>query len=190
MFAILFVAGDLQPRARADQARRGVARREGRRAQGGRHVRVDRREADHELGSGRRASSSTHKAGDQVQIVVDRGGEQHRQGRRRSRSTSSTVRSAVVAGISATVVTPQPVVRAGRSRWRRAAWSRSAHEAVDALGQIFSPSGMSKYFHVLAGTDKSKAANEQRFLSPVGFAQVASHAVDRGLGRGRRACCS
>jgi membrane-associated protease RseP (regulator of RpoE activity) len=54
------------------------------------------------------------------------------------------------------------------------------HEAVDALGQIFSPSGISKYMHVLAGTDKSKADNQQRFLSPVGFAQVASHAVEAG----------
>ena len=33
---------------------------------------------------------------------------------------------------------------------------------------------------MLAGTDKSKAANDQRFLSPVGFAQVAAHAVTAG----------
>ena len=65
-----------------------------------------------------------------------------------------------------------------------------AHQAVDALGQIFSPSGMAKYFHVLAGTDKSKADNSQRFLSPVGFAQVAAHAVERRAGSRWSGCCS
>jgi membrane-associated protease RseP (regulator of RpoE activity) len=54
------------------------------------------------------------------------------------------------------------------------------HDAVTALGQIFSPSGMSRYIHVLSGSDKTQASNEQRFLSPVGFAQVASHAVSAG----------
>ena len=55
-----------------------------------------------------------------------------------------------------------------------------AHESIDALGQIFSPSGMTKYFHVLAGTDKNKVDQSQRFLSPVGFAHVAADAVDSG----------
>ena len=54
MFAILFVAGDLR-HERAHQARRGVARRAGRRPQGRRHARVDRRQAHHEVGTGRRA---------------------------------------------------------------------------------------------------------------------------------------
>jgi membrane-associated protease RseP (regulator of RpoE activity) len=55
-----------------------------------------------------------------------------------------------------------------------------AHEATTELGKMFSPSGISRYFHVLSGSDKSEAANQQRFLSPVGFAQVASHAVRDG----------
>jgi len=119
-----------------------------------------------------------HKAGDQVEIVVVRDGQPL------TKDVTLTQKvvdgqQGVVAGIAATVVTPQP------SLFHSIAMAPGGvvtvgHDAIDALGQIFSPSGMTKYFHVLAGTDKSQQSNEQRFLSPVGFAQVASHAVRDG----------
>jgi len=119
-----------------------------------------------------------HQVGDRVAIVVQRGENVVTKDVTLARHVYDG-RAAVVAGISATVVVPRP----GFVRSLTLAPGEVvsvAHQAIDALGQIFSPSGMTQYFHVLAGTDKSKAANDQRFLSPVGFAQVAAHAVTAG----------
>ena len=119
-----------------------------------------------------------HKGGDQIQIVVQRGSQQLTKD---VTLTQETVQgqTGVLAGISADVIVPHP-------SFFKALWLAPgavvsvADDAVDALGQIFSPSGISKYFHVLSGSDKSKADNQDRFLSPVGFAQVAAHAVTAG----------
>ncbi len=119
-----------------------------------------------------------HKAGDQVRLVVARGDNLVTRDVTLARHVYDG-QAAVVAGISATIVVPQPSLVRSITMAPGAVIS-VGHEAIDALGQIFSPSGMSRYFHVLAGTDKTKASNEQRFLSPVGFAQVASHAVSAG----------
>ena len=119
-----------------------------------------------------------HHAGDRVDIVVRRGTQMV------SREVTLTRhvfdgQSEVVAGITASVQVPHPSFL--HSLWMAPGEVVSVgHQAIDSLGQIFSPSGMAKYFRVLAGTDKSKTDNEQRFLSPVGFAQVASHAVSAG----------
>jgi len=119
-----------------------------------------------------------HKAGDVVQFVVERDGQQVT----RDVTLAQTIfdgQKVVVAGITTTVETPQPGVIHSLTMAPRGVIT-VGHDAVTALGQIFSPSGIARYFHVLAGTDKSQQANEQRFLSPVGFAQVATHAVDAG----------
>ena len=119
-----------------------------------------------------------HKAGDVVQFVVERDGQQVT----RDVTLAQTIydgQKVVVAGITTTVVTPKPGV-VGALAKAPGGVITVGHDAVTALGQIFSPSGIARYFHVLAGTDKSQASNEQRFLSPVGFAQVATHAVRAG----------
>lgn len=177
MFALLFVAGDLR-HERALTKLGGVslgARAAGIKA-GDTLVSID----------GKRITSwdqvagviQHHHAGDRVRFVVDRGGQLV--------TTDVTLaqhvydgQKAVVAGISTTLVVPHP------SFVRSVTMAPGeviavGHEAVTALGSIFSPSGMSKYFHVLSGSDKTKAANDQRFLSPIGFAQVAAHAVTAG----------
>jgi membrane-associated protease RseP (regulator of RpoE activity) len=118
-----------------------------------------------------------HHAGDHVEIVVVRNGE--RLTKDVTLSQRGDGQKGVVAGISASIVTPQPSLLNSIAKAPGGVVT-VGHEAVDALGQIFSPSGMAKYFRVLAGTDKTQQANEQRFLSPVGFAQVASHAVRDG----------
>jgi membrane-associated protease RseP (regulator of RpoE activity) len=119
-----------------------------------------------------------HEAGDVVRFVVDRDGRPIT----RDVTLTQTIfdgRKLVVAGITTTVITPKPgLVRS--FTMAPGAVVTVGHDAVTALGQIFSPSGIARYFHVLAGTDKSQASNDQRFLSPVGFAQVATHAVDAG----------
>jgi membrane-associated protease RseP (regulator of RpoE activity) len=119
-----------------------------------------------------------HKAGDQIRIVVERNGEQVTKDVT-LRGATLEGQHAVLAGISAAVVIPHPgliesvYLAPGRV-------VTVAHEAIDSLGQIFSPSGISQYMRVLTGSDKSQKANQERFLSPVGFAQVASHAVAAG----------
>ena len=119
-----------------------------------------------------------HRAGDRVVIVVNRDGEAITKDVVLTQRVQDGQKT-VIAGVAATVVTPQPSFL--RSIAMAPAGVVSAgHLAIDALGQVFSPSGIAKYFHVLAGTDKSQQANQQRFLSPVGFAQVASHAVNAG----------
>jgi RIP metalloprotease RseP len=49
-------------------------------------------------------------------------------------------------------------------------------ESVKALGHVFSPTGISEYLDNLSGRQES----DTRFLSPVGFAQVANKAVEAG----------
>ncbi len=119
-----------------------------------------------------------HHAGDVVQFVVDRDGQSVTRDVTLTQQVYDS-QKVVVAGITTTVVTPQPgLIRS--LTMAPGAVVTVGHDAVTALGEIFSPTGIARYFHVLAGTDKSQQANDQRFLSPVGFAQVATHAVDAG----------
>lgn len=53
-------------------------------------------------------------------------------------------------------------------------------DSVKALGSIFSPSGISNYFRILSGDTSEETDQNKRFLSPVGFGQVANQAVDSG----------
>jgi membrane-associated protease RseP (regulator of RpoE activity) len=45
---------------------------------------------------------------------------------------------------------------------------------------MFSPSGISNYFRILSGDKSENTQQDQRFLSPVGFGQVANDAVQAG----------
>ncbi len=164
--------------AGVDAPRRDVARRQGCRPPAGRHPRVDRRHADLRVESGRgrrrqarRGRRRTVRRRPQRRVVT------------RDVTLTQTIyedgQKAIVAGIKTTVVTPKPgVVRS--LVMAPAGVVTVGHEAVDALGKIFSPSGISRYFSVLTGSDKSQEANLARPLSPVGFAQVATHAVSAG----------
>jgi membrane-associated protease RseP (regulator of RpoE activity) len=122
---------------------------------------------------------SEYDAGDVVRFVVDRNGEQLTRDVTLTQTIYDDGHKAIVAGIRTTVETPQPSLVSSFVKAPGGVVT-VAHEAVKALGEIFSPSGISRYFSVLSGTDKSEEANQQRFLSPVGFAQVATHAVDAG----------
>jgi membrane-associated protease RseP (regulator of RpoE activity) len=82
-------------------------------------------------------------------------------------------------GISPSVVVPklsfgQAVVEAPKQTFD-IGW-----ESVKALGSIFSPSGISNYFHILAGDNGKDVNQNNRFLSPVGFGVVAVDAVKAG----------
>ena len=45
---------------------------------------------------------------------------------------------------------------------------------------MFSPSGISNYFRMLTGDNEHADRPEQRFVSPVGFGQLAIDAVEAG----------
>ncbi|MDQ1479444.1 MAG: hypothetical protein QOI44_305, partial [Actinomycetota bacterium] len=177
MFTILFIAGDTRNEralTKLDQVTVG-AKDAGLRA-GDQLVSID----------GRRITQwvqvagviGTHHAGDTVRFVVDRDGVPVTKDVKLTQQVLDG-RTRVLAGISATIVVPHPGF-VGSIAKAPGGVITVAHEAVSALGSIFSPSGMSKYFHVLAGTDKNKADQNTRFLSPIGFATVAAHAVDAG----------
>jgi membrane-associated protease RseP (regulator of RpoE activity) len=177
MFTILFIAGDTRNEralTKLDQVTVG-AKDAGLRA-GDQLVSID----------GRRITQwvqvagviGKHHAGDTVRFVVDRHGVPVTKDVKLTQQVLDG-RTRVLAGISATIVVPHPGF-IGSIEKAPGGVITVAHEAVSALGSIFSPSGMSKYFHVLAGTDKNKADQNTRFLSPIGFATVAAHAVDAG----------
>ncbi len=119
-----------------------------------------------------------HHVGEQVQIVVQRAGVRLTKEVKLKQQLVDG-QNVVLAGIAAEGAVPHPSVLRSLVLAPREVLT-VAHEAVSALGQIFSPSGIARYFHVLAGTDKSQAANQQRFLSPIGFGEVAVKAVDAG----------
>ena len=121
---------------------------------------------------------ATHHAGETLRFVVDRGGATVAKNVVLTQHVFEG-QTQVIAGISATVIVPRPGFF-GSLQQAPGGVIAVAHESISALGTIFSPSGMSKYFHVLAGTDKNKTDQNTRFLSPIGFATVAAHAVDAG----------
>jgi membrane-associated protease RseP (regulator of RpoE activity) len=177
MFTIFFVAGDTRNErflTRLDQVSVG-AKAAGLRA-GDRIVEIgDKRITDWSQVAG---AIEHHKAGDHVQIVVDRGGVPVTKDVELTQSVLDG-QTHVIAGISATILVPHPGFFGSIAKAPGGVVT-VGHEAISALGTIFSPSGMSKYFHVLAGTDKNKADQNARFLSPIGFATTAAHAVDAG----------
>ncbi|HZQ26171.1 MAG TPA: RIP metalloprotease [Acidimicrobiales bacterium] len=60
---------------------------------------------------------------------------------------------------------------------------RLAVDTVSAIGHIFSPSGVSSYASELTGrsSPRNSSGGEVRFLSPVGFVQVAGQAAQSGI---------
>ncbi len=78
-----------------------------------------------------------------------------------------------------------PLAAIGRSTTQTGVYT---WETLKALGQIFSPDGISNYFGVLTGTQAGDGSGQAvddgsdvRFLSPVGFARIASQAARAGI---------
>jgi membrane-associated protease RseP (regulator of RpoE activity) len=95
------------------------------------------------------------------------------------KSTEAGSEGRVVAGIGPHVTVPHPgIVSAVTDAPRQivdVSW-----ESVKAIGTVFSPSGISNYFRVLSGDQGSNTNQNQRFVSPVGFGQLANDAVKSG----------
>ena len=85
----------------------------------------------------------------------------------------------VIAGVSPGHVLPHPGVVTSLAQAPRQV-ADFGWVSIKAIGSMFSPSGVSNYFRVLSGDDSSKTNQSQRFVSPVGIAGVATHAVRAG----------
>jgi membrane-associated protease RseP (regulator of RpoE activity) len=83
------------------------------------------------------------------------------------------------AGVSPQEHVPHPGLVGAAVKAPRAVVS-VAGDSVKALGTVFSPSGISNYLKILSG-DKGKDVDQsKRFVSPVGFGQLANNAVRAG----------
>ena len=86
------------------------------------------------------------------------------------------------AGIAPTVHVPSVNPAAAVIEAPRQVWS-IAGASVSALGDRFSPSGISSYWHVLTTDNKdtnSPQASSERFVSVVGFGRLAIQATESG----------
>jgi membrane-associated protease RseP (regulator of RpoE activity) len=82
-----------------------------------------------------------------------------------------------VAGVAPEVFVPQPGLAASLAGAPRDVGA-VAVDAVQALGSMFSPSGLGNYYRLLVGDQT--ADDNKRFISPAGYASVASEAVKAG----------
>jgi membrane-associated protease RseP (regulator of RpoE activity) len=94
-------------------------------------------------------------------------------------STNKALNGRVVFGISPSVHVPHPGV-IGSALAAPKLVGEITVDSVQALGKMFSPSGISNYFRILSGDKSENTQQDQRFLSPVGFGQVANDAVQAG----------
>jgi len=118
------------------------------------------------------------RAGDTVHFVVRRGNEDVPISVVLQQSTDPSVKR-VVAGISPDYVVPRPglvtsVVEAPK-QVADIGW-----ESIKAIGTMFSPSGISNYFHILSGDTGTHVDQSKRFVSPAGVGALANDAVKSG----------
>ncbi len=85
----------------------------------------------------------------------------------------------IVAGVVSRVNVPRPGLVASAVAAPRQV-GEVGWESVKALGSMFSPSGISNYFRILSGDKGTNTDQSKRFVSPVGFGQLANNAVKSG----------
>ncbi len=116
--------------------------------------------------------------GDQVRFVVRRG-DQPLDYTVTLAASADQGPKRVVAGIVSHVAVPQPGLLASAAAAPREV-GQVGWESVKALGSMFSPSGISNYFRILSGDESKSTDQSKRFVSPVGFGQLANNAVKSG----------
>jgi membrane-associated protease RseP (regulator of RpoE activity) len=118
------------------------------------------------------------RAGEVVHIVVRRGDRVIGYDVTLREVTDEGV-TRVVAGVAAQVHVPQPGLGASIATAPRQVFEMS-WDALKSLGTMFSPSGISNYFRILAGETGEDTNPQNRFVSPIGFGKLASDAVKAG----------
>jgi membrane-associated protease RseP (regulator of RpoE activity) len=118
------------------------------------------------------------RAGEVVQFLVRRNGDELTLPVTLQQSTDPGDKR-VIAGVSPSTVVPHPgVVTAITQAPKQVA--DQAWFSIKAIGQMFSPSGISNYFRILSGNTSSGTNQNQRFVSPVGAGHLATEAVRAG----------
>jgi membrane-associated protease RseP (regulator of RpoE activity) len=117
-------------------------------------------------------------AGDVVRFSITRNGDDLTLPVTLSQSTDPTDKR-VIAGVSPGSLVPHPgiftsVVQAPKQV------ADQGWLSIKAIGAMFSPAGISNYFRILTGDTSTKTNQQNRFVSPVGVAGVASDAVRAG----------
>ena len=112
-------------------------------------------------------------------IVVSRDGQLHDYYLPLTKALLPNGETRALAGVASKPHVPQPgfltsVAEAPRQT-ADAGWA-----SIKALGTMFSPSGISNYWHVLSGDQGKNVKQDQRFVSPVGFGSLANDAVKAG----------
>jgi membrane-associated protease RseP (regulator of RpoE activity) len=124
------------------------------------------------------AGEQPRAAGDTVEFVVQRG-DQVLTFPVVLQDTGDPADRRVIAGVASRVHIPHPSMvtslRKAPVQIADVTW-----ESVKALGGMFSPSGISNYFRILSGDTGENTDESQRFVSPVGFGQLANNAVRAG----------
>jgi membrane-associated protease RseP (regulator of RpoE activity) len=116
--------------------------------------------------------------GDTVRFVVQRG-EQVLDFEVTLRQSADAGPKRIVAGVVSRVNLPRPGLVASVAAAPRQV-GEIGWESVKALGSMFSPSGISNYFRILSGDESKSTDQSKRFVSPVGFGQLANNAVKSG----------
>jgi membrane-associated protease RseP (regulator of RpoE activity) len=127
------------------------------------------------------------EAGDSVRVVVRRGDEvfdKNVELRVALDEDGKVYKDAngqtrLIAGLKPDTYLPRPGVLGSLALAPREVGSVTV-ESVQALGSVFSPSGVANYFRILSGDTSENTDQSKRFLSPVGFGQVANQAVRSG----------
>jgi membrane-associated protease RseP (regulator of RpoE activity) len=119
------------------------------------------------------------EAGDNVRFVVRRGDQILTRNVKLQSVAEEGEEPRLIAGILPKVYIPRPGLAASITQAPRRVAS-VANDSVKALGTVFSPSGLSNYYHLLAGDKGDDVEEDKRFLSPVGYAQVSYHAIKAG----------
>jgi membrane-associated protease RseP (regulator of RpoE activity) len=123
-------------------------------------------------------SSHPAHAGDVVQFLVRRGDNEITLPVTLQESTDPTVKR-VIAGVAPTTIVPHPAILTAVTQAPKQVVDE-AWFSIKAIGQMFSPSGISNYFRILSGDTSSKTNQDQRFVSPAGAGRLATEAVRAG----------
>jgi membrane-associated protease RseP (regulator of RpoE activity) len=119
-----------------------------------------------------------HVPGDTVPVVVRRGEQVIDYDVTLQASTDAGPKR-LVAGVVSKIYLPKPGLLASVAAAPRQT-AEVGWESVKALGSMFSPSGISNYFRILSGDESKNTDQSKRFVSPVGFGQLANNAVKSG----------
>jgi membrane-associated protease RseP (regulator of RpoE activity) len=119
------------------------------------------------------------KVGQTVNIVVRRDNQVFERNVVLQQSDPKDGPVRVVAGIAPQRYVPHPGVVASAIKAPGEVVAVSG-DALGALGDMFSPSGLTNYFKILAGDKGQNVDQNQRFVSPVGYGNLAYNAIEAG----------